>query len=194
MSHRKPVRTTIAQAVEYWSNRVDECGLSVDWSEADTHCWRCGCERNLQRCHIVPDSLGGKDEPANIVLLCKRCHAEGPNVTDPEIMWDWIRAYAVPFYNTFWYIQGLKEYEFIYKRKVEQEIVSILQQANVTDIDLFTRENYSRLMNQMMDEASLHFGQSYFNTATIAGVFRMLLKKLAKEYSVAFPVTTEDTV
>lgn len=46
----------------------------------------------------------------------------------------------------------------------------------------------------MMDEASLHFGQSYFNTATIAGVFRMLLKKLAKEYSVAFPATTEDTV
>ena len=194
MSERKAIRTTIAQAVDYWSRRVDECGLSVDWSEAGTHCWRCGCERNLQRCHIIPDSLGGKDEPANIVLLCKRCHAEGPNVTDPEVMWDWIRAYAVPFYNTFWYIQGMKEYEFIYKRKVEQEIAAILQQARVTEIDLFVRENYSRLMSQVMDEASIHFGQPYFNTATIAGIFRMLLKKLAKEYNVAFPVAIEETV
>lgn len=194
MSERKPIRTTIAQAVAYWSDRVDECGLSVDWSEADTHCWRCGCERNLQRCHIVPDSLGGKDEPANIVLLCERCHAEGPNVTDPEVMWDWIRAYAVPFYNTFWYIQGMREYEFIYKRKVEQEMTAILQQANVTDMDLFMRENYSRLMNQVMEEASIHFGQPYFNTATIAGIFRMLLKKLAKEYNVTFSVTMEESV
>ena len=194
MSERKPIRTTVAQAVDYWSNRIDECALSVDWSEANTHCWRCGCERNLQRCHIIPDSLGGKDEPANIVLLCKRCHAEGPNVTDPEVMWDWIRAYAVPFYDTFWYIQGMKEYEFIYKRKVEQEITVILQQANVTDIDLFMRENYNRLMSQVMDEASIHFGQPYFNTATIAGIFRMLLKKLAKEYNVAFPVIIEGAV
>ena len=31
-----------------------------------------GCERNLQRCHIIPDSLGGKDEPANIVLVTPR--------------------------------------------------------------------------------------------------------------------------
>ena len=59
-------------------------------------------EKNLQRCHIIPNSLGGKDEASNLVLLCKRCHADGPNVEDPEIMWDWIRAYGVPFYDTFW--------------------------------------------------------------------------------------------
>lgn len=194
MSARKPIRTTIAQAIDYWSKRVDECGLSVDWSEADTHCWRCGCERNLQRCHIVPDSLGGKDEPANIVLLCKRCHAEGPNLTDPEIMWDWIRAYAVPFYDTFWYMQGMREYEFIYKRKLEQEIAAILQQANVTEVDSSVRENYGKLMSQVMDEASVHFGQPYFNTATIAGILRMLLKRLAKEYNVTFPVAIEELV
>lgn len=88
MAKRTPIRTSIHDAAEYWSQRIDETELSVDWSEAETHCWRCGCERHLQRCHIIPDALGGEDTPGNIVLLCKRCHAEGPNVRDPEIMWD----------------------------------------------------------------------------------------------------------
>lgn len=86
MSKREPIKTPLSEIIAYWAKHVDECGLSVDWAEAERHCWRCGYERNLQRCHIIPDSLGGKDEPSNLVLLCKRCHAEGPNVTDPEIM------------------------------------------------------------------------------------------------------------
>lgn len=73
-------------------------------AEAYTHCWRCGCEKNLQRCHI-----------------------DGPNVTDPEIMWDWIKAYSVPFYDTFWGILGAKEYRFIYKKSFTQEIFDILE-------------------------------------------------------------------
>ena len=85
MGKRSNIKTTIQQAVDYWASRIDECELSVDWFEADTHCWRCGCEKNLQRCHIVPDSLGGQDAPSNIVLLCERCHIDGPNVTDPEL-------------------------------------------------------------------------------------------------------------
>ena len=110
MNKRAQIKTTIRQAVDYWVQYIDECDLSVDWAEADTHCWRCGCEKHLQRCHIIPDSLGGEDKPENIVLLCARCHAEGPNVTDPSVMWDWIKAYKVPFYDTFREIMGHKEY------------------------------------------------------------------------------------
>ena len=47
MGKRSNIKTTIQQAVDYWASRIDECELSVDWSEADTHCWRCGCEKNL---------------------------------------------------------------------------------------------------------------------------------------------------
>lgn len=101
--------------------------MSVDWSEGETHCWRCGCKKKLQRCHIIPDSLGGKDEPSNIVLLCKRCHADGPNVLDSEIMWDWIKAYNVNFYGEFWSIQGMKEYEFIYKKSPVEEMSTFLK-------------------------------------------------------------------
>ena len=97
----RTIKTTIAEAVDYWSRHQSECSLSVDWAEAHERCWRCGCERDIERCHIVPDALGGPDAPENIVLLCKRCHAEGPNVKDPEIMWDWLKAYAVPFMIRF---------------------------------------------------------------------------------------------
>jgi len=88
--------------------------MSVDFSEAHERCSRSGCKRHLQRCHIVPESLGGEDIPSNYVLLCSRCHLDNPNVADPEIMWDWLRAYKISFYDMFWQVQGMKEYEKIY--------------------------------------------------------------------------------
>ena len=63
----RTIKTTIAEAVDYWSRHQSECGLSVDWAEAHERCWRCGCERDIERCHIVPDALGGPDAPENIV-------------------------------------------------------------------------------------------------------------------------------
>jgi len=71
MGKREAIKTSIEEIVDYWKRHEDECGLSVDWAEAHERCWRCGCEKNLERCHIIPDSLGGKDEPSNLVLLCK---------------------------------------------------------------------------------------------------------------------------
>ena len=98
---RTKIKTTKKQIVDYWDTHADESDLSIDFSEADKRYWRCGCKRHLQRCHIIPDSLGGKDEPSNFVLLCSRCHLDNPNVADKEIMWDWLKSYAVPFYDTF---------------------------------------------------------------------------------------------
>lgn len=189
---REAIKTTIQEAIDYWIEFVDECDLSVDWSEADTHCWRCGCEKHLQRCHIIPDSLEGEDCPENIVLLCERCHAEGPNVTDPEIMWDWIKAYKVPFYGTFWSIRGMKEYEFIYKRKVSEELKYILTQIGIEQNSDKFQEEWKTCMDFVMNEASIHFGQQYFNTVTMAGMYRMMLKRFAAEHNVEFPMSKQD--
>lgn len=158
MSKREKMKTSVKGIVDYWSKYVDECGLSVDWAEADHRCWRCGYEDNLQRCHIIPDALGGKDEPSNLVLLCERCHADGPNVEDPEIMWDWIRAYGVPFYDTFWIIMGRKEYKFIYGHSFEKELERIFECSN-TEIDEKTRLDLVReKMSKTMERTGLHFG------------------------------------
>ena len=192
MSKREHIKTPLSEIIAYWEQHVDECGLSVDWAEAGSHCWRCGYEKNLERCHIIPDSLGGKDEPSNLVLLCKRCHAEGPNVADPEIMWDWIRAYGVPLYGTFWIIRGMKEYQFIYHKTIRQELTDVLMCAGVPP-DSEEAINVARAYTQeMCRQASVHFAQPYFNTATLAGIFRMLLKAFAQKYGVAFPIPSQN--
>lgn len=165
---RKVIKAKNHEIVDYWFSRIDECGLSVDAAEAHERCWRCGCKRTLERCHIVPASLGGSAEPSNLVLLCHRCHLDNPNVADPEIMWDWIRAYGTSFYDTFWIIQGMKEYEFIYNRSLEEEFKT----RNIEDINEF-----NKIIKEEMRKATYHFGDPYLNIATIAGVIRMALKK-----------------
>ena len=194
MSKRKAIKTSTEEIVDYWSRNQDECGLSVDWAEAHERCWRCGCEKHLQRCHIIPDSIGGKDEPSNLVLLCKRCHADGPNVEDPEIMWDWIRAYGVPLYDTFWTIVGRKEYAFIYGRSIEEELKKIFEHStkemDEEELLELTKEKFSYAMGR----TGIHFGQPYFNTATVAGVYRMMLKDSAKDLEVDFPIKDESEV
>ena len=194
MKERRTIKTSMKEILDYWSKHVDECGLSVDWAEADCRCWRCGCEKNLQRCHIIPHSLGGKDEASNLVLLCKRCHADGPNVEDPEIMWDWIRAYGVPFYDTFWTIVGMKEYAFIYGHSLESDLKKIIE-SSVAEM---TEEEIQNILQEKMSsvakKASVHFGQPYWNTATMAGLYRMMLKELAGELGVVYPLKEEQVM
>lgn len=162
------IKTSKKDIVDYWFSIVDECEISVDASEAHERCWRCGYENSLERCHIVPEALGGKDEPSNLILLCHRCHLENPNIADKDIMWDWLRAYSTSFYDTYWLKQGMKEYEFIYGKSVEQE----LEDRSIIDVSKFNRIVGEQLLN-----TTYHFGQPYLNSATLAGVFRISLKK-----------------
>jgi hypothetical protein len=64
-------------------------------------CWCCGCLENhpwyknvgvIERCHIVPKSLGGSNDPLNLVLLCSQCHKKSPDTNLPEIMFDWFES------------------------------------------------------------------------------------------------------
>lgn len=165
---REQIRTTIPEIVDYWVKHADESELSVDFAEAHERCWRCGCRRRLERCHIVPDSLGGEDTPSNFVILCRRCHLDNPNVADPEIMWDWLRAYGVPLYDTFWTIQGMDEYKKIYGVSVMEEFRSRGLQPDDPEV----RE----LQREVSQGASYHFGDPHLNVATLAGLQRMLFK------------------
>ncbi len=176
---RKQIKTKKEEIVNYWffEQLIDECGLSVDASEAHERCWRCGCEKRLERCHIVPESLGGKDEPSNLVLLCHRCHIENPNITDPEIMWDWLRAYGVSFYDTFWSVLAAREYEFIYNKSFYEEIVDM-----GISVDEKLENFIKKTIKKLTKETSYHFGHPYLNPATHAGLYRMLVKRIAKEY------------
>lgn len=89
----------------------------IDWGEPC--CWACGREvdlrqyknydsdlaqhnhskiygyakvkERLQKCHIVPHSIGGSDsDPSNYFLLCKKCHAESPDTENPRNFFRWV--------------------------------------------------------------------------------------------------------
>src|SRR5690348_13547882 len=42
--------------------RCRQCGVRCDRREADVH-------------HLIPRSLGGSDDPSNLITLCDGCHA-----------------------------------------------------------------------------------------------------------------------
>ena len=111
-------------------------------------------------------------------------------MTDPEIMWDWIRAYGVPFYETFWQILGMKEYRFIYKVNFEQEIADILRAAGLEYNDEI-QNTINDTIQQVKKDAGIHYGHPEFNTATMAGIYRMAAKRIAAIYGVAFPINRE---
>lgn len=190
MSKRENIKTTSKQIVEYWSEKVSDWELTVEWCNATKRCWRCGRETSLQRAHIIPDSLGGKDEPSNLILLCARCHGEAPNVTDPQIMWDWLKAYNTHSIASLGLLMALREYKFIYKNSFRHDAEYILNKANIPgEID------YAKIKEDLFSigkGTSIHFGQPYFNSATFAGMMRMFLKDLALKHDVEFPVEDND--
>lgn len=98
---------------EYWKERLFVHGLFIDWGEPS--CWVCGFHYGakydikcsdasweeihdcweripLQRCHIVPRSLGGSDTVENLFLMCRECHDLAPNTNIPEIFFEWSRS------------------------------------------------------------------------------------------------------
>jgi len=172
---RKNIRTTKKEILNYWIGIQDECGLSVDWAEAHERCWRCGCKSNLQRCHIIPESLGGKDEPSNLVLLCTRCHIDAPNVESKTFMWDWIRANGTSIYDTFWKIRAQKEYEFVYGKSFAQELI---------DRDILSDYDRRLFWNLEIGRSIHHFAHPWNNDSTDAGLLRMRLEEFDKKHSV----------
>lgn len=170
---RKPIKTKEKEIIDYWIQYIDECGSNFDWAEADKVCWRCGCERNLQRCHIIPDALGGKDEPSNFVLLCAECHQEAPNVENRDFMWDWIKSFYSPFYNTFWQTRAMDEYERIYHKKFADELKSR---------NIVTDHAMHKFWNLKTGRTSYHFGHLYGNVATITGNYKMHLDAFDNKY------------
>lgn len=101
----------ITAAIQHWMPLLDEgFDIGCDWAEAATHCWRCGCKRSLQRCHIVPKQLGGTLAPDNVMPLCADCHAEAPDTDDPADFLSWVKdTRNRGCYETYWPIRCWRE-------------------------------------------------------------------------------------
>lgn len=97
----------VKAAINHWLPLLREgLDLGVDWAEADTHCWRCGCKSSLQRCHLVPKALGGPDHAANILPLCRDCHAEAPDTDSASDFLNWLKETRNKgAYETYWWVR-----------------------------------------------------------------------------------------
>lgn len=168
---KEQIQTLKKDIIKYWfcDEKIQESDLGVEIPDAHERCWRCGCKKTLERRYIVPEFLGGEDTPSNFVLLCKRCNLESPNVQDPEVMWDWIKAYSVAFYDIFWLLEGAKEYEFIYNVSLRDE----LEDKGVDGINRFLR-----IIKEEIKAMELYFGNPYLNAATIAGIIKIALDSM----------------
>ena len=172
MADRRIIATTVSEIVNYWKRNSQTHTPNVDFYDAHERCWRCSYKTKLQKCHIVPHSLGGSDSPQNLVLLCRLCHEEGPNVIDSEIFWDWINAHNIEFYDAYWTRRGMSEYEYIYKKSLEEDLV---------ELGITEPEQVSERFKRMLKKATWHWGHPRMNPATYAGIMRMVIKELQKE-------------
>ena len=180
MGKRESIKTSKKECVDYWSKHVNESEIGTDWDTADCRCWRCGREAELQRCHIIPDALGGRDEASNMVLLCDICHEEGPNVADSEIMWDWIKAYAQPNEQLYLFSQIDREYEYIYKRGIREEIEFFAKYMSEEELNTMV----TLKILEASQHATNHFGKPFLSVMNGVGILRMYFKKLAEEFKV----------
>jgi hypothetical protein len=179
------IATSPTDIVKYWELRIDECGLPVDWADALDHCWRCTeSTTRLQRCHIVPASQGGPDEPANLVLLCARCHRENPNISDAPIMWKWIKqstelrrkhlgAEAAAGYGFYWTARAAEEYERLFGSRLLED----LHKMEATHEGI--KAEYPRLAREA---ATMHMGDPWHNPATAASLWRKTLEQFEWMY------------
>lgn len=165
---QKRIKTSKKEIAEYWKDRIDNHETSVSFKHATSHCWRCGVKKRLDRAHIVPASKNGLDSPENFVLLCKHCHIDNPNLDNVEIVWDWLRAYKLSEDESLWYVQGLREYQYVYGESLEVSLTNL-----GIERDLFNQE-----FEVTLSGVGHHFGQPRHNRATIAGAIKMTLDRM----------------
>lgn len=163
-NNRKTQRQEIA---DYWSERVDESELSVDWAEATKLCWCCGYERKLERCHIIPaqEPFNGPDEPSNYVLLCRTCHDKAPVCGDPNEMWLWLKTNKQTFYKFSRIIEGMEFAQKYYG--VNTEVLDALS------ID---RSRFVKIVTSMFPEIGTHSGG--ITSGTVAYIVRRAYEEI----------------
>lgn len=88
---------------------------------------------------------------------------------------------------------AFREYRFIYRRTVVQDIAEICSAAGLGLEDDTVEKLIKEMMQAVSKKVSTHFGQPYLNTATIAGMYRIAMKELAEKLRVPPPAKKQDT-
>ena len=101
MSGKRPAAPSHRSILSSWFNRSDaEELLGIDCfdniaecTNGHWNCWACGIprkEKSLEKCHIVPYSLDGSNDPLNYFLMCSDCHNNSPDTRHIKIFISWV--------------------------------------------------------------------------------------------------------
>lgn len=84
------------------------------------------------------------------------------------LLWIWLHATCVPFYDTYWSIRGSFEFEQMFGRRP------------LTGIDLSEAQLQlaEELLQEEMQNTTIHFGEGRMNPSTIACVFAKVEERL----------------
>lgn len=147
---------------------------AVEWPsfyEEGRRCFCCGSHRRLQKCHIVPRSLGGLDEPLNIIPLCGVCHDKQPDTADPEAVWEWIHD------ESNW-LTGIG---LGHMAEVAEYMMSELKYRDIKDRDAvrrFTDECLHYAKNNISSHGSQFRGGVFIKASTWKAVVKHAASKL----------------
>lgn len=73
---------------ECWACRqkveiLEQIDISKVWGNSKV-------KSKLNRCHIIPYSASGEDEPSNLFLLCEDCHINSPDTNNQNNFLRWV--------------------------------------------------------------------------------------------------------
>lgn len=96
-----PIEKTIPVVIDWYEQHCFACGMKVishniqyeNWVEYENfhQIWNdCETDVQLEKAHILAQSLGGPTEPSNLFLLCHNCHTESPDIANRKMFMKWI--------------------------------------------------------------------------------------------------------
>ena len=143
----------------------------------------------LERCHIFPESLGGKDQPDNLFLLCPHCHKESPDTANREAFFRWVYDKREKF------TMGIHKPQTIMKdidielerRGIDETFISLLEKLPENKLLLLNEKfnkyeifgnrvkNNSEGYSYLKTRVSGHFGEPIDHHSVIIGCVDTLL-------------------
>lgn len=78
---RTPVPSSLYENPKYEEYLNEDCSKIYNLPQVKSY---------LQRCHIIPNCLGGSSAPSNLFLLCPSCHRDSPDTINPQMFFKYI--------------------------------------------------------------------------------------------------------
>lgn len=136
----------------------EESNLKRIWNSKETR-------NKLNRCHIIPGSLGGEDVPSNLFLMCSECHHLSPDTKYPSMFFKWVleRRKQMVF-GTFHPNYILKKVDELLVRDYGVTVIDLLERIHKLGGD----SKLSNLQEFMHDRIGLHGTKIAESSAMVA--------------------------